>query len=137
MKQPRRVSSAREGRGSIRYGAPHTQIPRYARNDNADLSSFFVLHSAFCIQGVNPPTARRSPLFVIHRAPKEEMQMDDIERNGDGADDDEQLEQMIVENSILLHSLAALLVRKGILKQEEIDDEMDKLYEEMEKFEEE
>ncbi|PYQ30177.1 MAG: hypothetical protein DMF57_15950 [Acidobacteria bacterium] len=66
------------------------------------------------------------------------MQMDDIERNGDGADDDEQLEQMIVENSILLHSLAALLVRKGILKQEEIDDEMmDKLYEEMEKFEEE
>jgi hypothetical protein len=68
---------------------------------------------------------------------KKEMQMDDIERNGDGADDDEQLEQMIVENSILLHSLAALLVRKGILKQEEIDDEMDKLYEEMEKFEEE
>jgi NADH-quinone oxidoreductase subunit E len=49
----------------------------------------------------------------------------------------QQLEQMIVENSILLHSLAALLVRKGILKQEEIDDEMDKLYEEMEKFEEE
>ena len=33
--------------------------------------------------------------------------------------------------------IAALLVRKGILKQEEIDDEMDKLYEEMEKFEEE
>jgi hypothetical protein len=81
----------------------------------------------FCIQGA----------FVIHRAPKKEMQMNDIERNGNGADDDEQLEQMIVENSILLHSLAALLVRKGILKQEEIDDEMDKLYEEMEKFEEE
>jgi hypothetical protein len=62
--------------------------------------------------------------------------MDDIERNGDG-EDDEQFEQMIVENSILLHSLAALLVRKGILKQEEIDDEMDKLYDEMEKFDEE
>ena len=29
------------------------------------------------------------------------------------------------------------LVRKGILKQEELDDEMDKLYEEMEKFDEE
>ena len=60
--------------------------------------------------------------------------MDDIDRSGDGAEDDEQFEQMIVENSILLHSLAALLVRKGVLKQEEIDDEMDKLYDEMEKF---
>ena len=56
--------------------------------------------------------------------------MDDIERNDDGADEeyDEQIEQMIIENGILLHSLAALLVRKGILKQEEIDSEMDKLY---------
>ena len=62
--------------------------------------------------------------------------MDDIERNDDGADEeyDEQIEQMIIENGILLHSLAALLVRKGILKQEEIDAEMDKLYEEMDKF---
>ena len=62
--------------------------------------------------------------------------MDDIERN-DGADfedDDEQIEQMIIENGILLHSLAALLVRKGILKQEEIDAEMDRLYDEMEEF---
>ncbi|HJT17406.1 MAG TPA: hypothetical protein VJ853_08455 [Thermoanaerobaculia bacterium] len=62
--------------------------------------------------------------------------MDDIERNDNGSDD-EQFEQMIVENSILLHSIAALLVRKGILKQEELDDEMDKLYDEMEKFDEE
>ena len=62
--------------------------------------------------------------------------MDEIERN-DGADyddDDEQIEQMIIENGILLHSLAALLVRKGILKQEEIDAEMDRLYDEMEEF---
>jgi hypothetical protein len=63
--------------------------------------------------------------------------MDDIDRNGNGADDDDQFEQMIIENSILLHSLAALLVRKGVLKQEEIDAEMDKLYDEMEKFDEE
>ena len=42
--------------------------------------------------------------------------------------------QMIIENGILLHSLAALLVRKGILKQEEIDAEMDRLYDEMENF---
>ncbi|PYQ60607.1 MAG: hypothetical protein DMF58_07590 [Acidobacteria bacterium] len=62
---------------------------------------------------------------------------DDIERNDNGSDDDEQFEQMIVENSILLHSIAAVLVRKGILTQEELDDEMDKLYEEMEKFDEE
>jgi hypothetical protein len=62
---------------------------------------------------------------------------DEIERNDNGADDDDQFEQMIIENSILLHSLAALLVRKGILKQEEVDAEMDKLYDEMEKFDEE
>ena len=63
--------------------------------------------------------------------------MDDIERNDNGAEDDDQFEQMIIENSILLHSIAALLVRKGILKQEEVDAEMDKLYDEMEKFDEE
>lgn len=63
--------------------------------------------------------------------------MDDAERNGNGPEDDEQFEQMIIENSILLHSLAALLVRKGVLQQEEIDQEMDKLYAEMEKFDEE
>ena len=64
--------------------------------------------------------------------------MDEIDRNEDGEayDDDEQFEQMIIENSILLHSLSALLVRKGILKQDEIDAEMDKLYDEMEKFDE-
>jgi len=62
--------------------------------------------------------------------------MDD-ERNDNGGeyeDEDEQIEQMIIENGILLHSLAALLVRKGILKQEEIDAEMDRLYDEMENF---
>jgi hypothetical protein len=64
--------------------------------------------------------------------------MDDIDRNN-GADDDEdeQFEQMIIENNILLHSLAGLLVRKGVLKQEEIEEEMDKLYDEIENFEEE
>jgi len=63
--------------------------------------------------------------------------MDDIDRSN-GADydeDDEQIEQMIIENGILLHSLAALLVRKGILTQEEIDSEMDRLYDQMENFE--
>jgi hypothetical protein len=63
--------------------------------------------------------------------------MDDIERNNGAEDEDEQFEQMIIENNVLLHSLAGLLVRKGVLKQEEIEEEMDKLYDEIENFEEE
>jgi hypothetical protein len=63
--------------------------------------------------------------------------MDDIDRNNGADDEDEQFEQMIIENNILLHSLAGLLVRKGVLKQEEIEEEMDKLYDEIENFEEE
>jgi hypothetical protein len=63
--------------------------------------------------------------------------MDDIDRGNDADydEDDEQIEQMIIENGILLHSLAALLVRKGVLSQEEIDSEMDRLYDQMENFE--
>jgi hypothetical protein len=60
------------------------------------------------------------------------MENDDVEK--DEEEYDEQIEQMIIENGILLHSIAALLVRKGILKQEEIDSEMDRLYDEMESF---
>ena len=63
--------------------------------------------------------------------------MDETGRNdaAEFEDEDEQIEQMIIENGILLHSLATLLVKKGILKQEEIDAEMDRLYDEMENFE--
>lgn len=61
--------------------------------------------------------------------------MDDTEHNGNGDEFDEQFEQMLIENGVLVHAIAALLVRKGILKQEEIDAEMDRLYEEMENFE--
>lgn len=63
--------------------------------------------------------------------------MDDIERGNEAEfdEDDEQIEQMIIENGILLHSIAALLVRKGVLTQEEIDSEMDRLYDQMENFE--
>ncbi|HEV2718518.1 MAG TPA: hypothetical protein VG323_00755 [Thermoanaerobaculia bacterium] len=63
--------------------------------------------------------------------------VDDIDHNNGADDEDEQFEQMIIENNILLHSLAGLLVRKGVLKQEEIEEEMDKLYDEIENFEEE
>ena len=40
-----------------------------------------------------------------------------------------------MENGMLVHSLAALLVQKGVLKQEEIDAEMQKLYDQIEEFE--
>jgi len=60
--------------------------------------------------------------------------MDEIDPDEEDEYEDEQIEQMIIDNGILLHSLAALLVRKGILKQEEIDAEMDRLYDEMESF---
>ncbi|HEU4522314.1 MAG TPA: hypothetical protein VFT12_09945 [Thermoanaerobaculia bacterium] len=60
--------------------------------------------------------------------------MDEIERDDAEEYDDEHLEQMIIDNGILLQSLAALLVRKGILKQEEIDAELDRLYQEIEAF---
>ena len=62
--------------------------------------------------------------------------MDDIEKNDEEfEDDDEQIEQMIIDNGILLHSLATLLVKKGILTQEEIDSEMDRIYDEMDNYE--
>jgi hypothetical protein len=62
--------------------------------------------------------------------------MSEDQNNGaEFEDDDEQIEQMIIENGILLHSLATLLVKKGILSQEEIDAEMDRLYDQMENFE--
>src|SRR5207248_5893663 len=63
--------------------------------------------------------------------------MDDTEHDGNGEEFEEQFEQMLIENGVLVHALAALLVRKGILKQEEIDSEMDRLYDEMENFEQE
>jgi hypothetical protein len=68
---------------------------------------------------------------------EEKRMADDMDRNNgaDYEDDEEQIEQMIIENGILLHSVATLLVKKGILKQEEIDSEMDRLYDEMENFE--
>lgn len=50
---------------------------------------------------------------------------------------EEQIERMIVENGMMLRGLANLLVRKGVVTQEELDDEMDRLYEEMEEYEDE
>ena len=62
--------------------------------------------------------------------------MDEIDRDDDDGEeyDDEHIEQMIIDNGILLQSLAGLLVQKGILKQEEIDAEMDRLFGELDNF---
>lgn len=49
----------------------------------------------------------------------------------EGEDYEEQVEQMIIENSMMLHSVVNLLLQKGILKQEEIDAQMEKLMEEL------
>ena len=62
---------------------------------------------------------------------------EDEKNSGPEYEDDEeyeQIEQMIIDNGILLHSLSNLLVQKGILKQDEIDAEMTRLYDEMENF---
>jgi hypothetical protein len=56
------------------------------------------------------------------------------ENDAEEYEGDEQIEQMILENGILLQSLSTLLVRKGILTQEEIETEMDRLFDEMESF---
>lgn len=62
---------------------------------------------------------------------------EDNENNENGEEyEDEQIEQMIIESGLLIRSLANLLVKKGVLRQEEIDEEMDRLYDEMEEMEE-
>ncbi|MGZ5382013.1 MAG: hypothetical protein ACXWFQ_09125 [Thermoanaerobaculia bacterium] len=62
--------------------------------------------------------------------------MDDV-NDIDDEEYEEQIERMIVENGMMLRALANLLVQKGALSQAELDDEMDRLYEEMEEYEDE
>lgn len=66
--------------------------------------------------------------------------MQDFEDNENGENseeyEDEKIEQMIIESGLLIKTLANLLVKKGVLRQEEIDEEMDRLYDEMEEMEE-
>jgi hypothetical protein len=45
---------------------------------------------------------------------------------------EDQIEQMILENGMLTHSIINLLVKKGVLTRDEIDEEMDRLYGEAE-----
>jgi len=59
--------------------------------------------------------------------------MDEIEDDDDGEEyEDEQIHQMIYENGIRLQSLTTLLIQKGILKEEEIEAEMERLHDELE-----
>jgi len=66
------------------------------------------------------------------------MQSFEDNENGENGEEyeDEQIEQMIIESGLLIRSLGNLLVKKGVLRQEEIDEEMDRLYDEMEEMEE-
>ena len=52
----------------------------------------------------------------------------------DSEDYEEQIEQMMIENGMLLHAVVNVLVRKGIIAQDEIDAEIDKLYDEMDQY---
>lgn len=38
------------------------------------------------------------------------------------------IEQMIVENGLLLHAAVNILVRRGVIPREELDEELDRLY---------
>jgi hypothetical protein len=58
--------------------------------------------------------------------------MDDI-RTPDGEDDfEDQLEQVVFDNSVLLHALTEVLIRKGVIQQDELEEELNKLYKETE-----
>jgi hypothetical protein len=58
--------------------------------------------------------------------------MDDIRTPDDGEDFEDQLEQVVFDNSVLLHALTEVLIRKGILQQEELEEELNRLYKETE-----
>lgn len=49
---------------------------------------------------------------------------------------DEQLEQMILDNGILLHALINVLQKKGVFLKNELEEEVERLYAEMERMEE-
>lgn len=63
--------------------------------------------------------------------------MDEINNDVEDEEYEEQIERMIVENGMMLRGLANLLVRKGVVTQDELDEELDRLYEEMEEYEDE
>ncbi len=53
--------------------------------------------------------------------------MDDIRTPDDSEDFDDQLENVVFDNSLLLHALTEVLTRKGIITREELDEELNRL----------
>ena len=62
--------------------------------------------------------------------------MDDIRTPDDSEDFEDQLEQVVFDNSVLLHALTEVLIKKGIINQEELEEELNRLYKETEALEE-
>ncbi len=63
--------------------------------------------------------------------------MDDTRTPDDNDDFEDQLEQVVFDNSVLLHALTEVLTRKGIITQEELEEELNRLYKETEDADEE
>jgi hypothetical protein len=66
----------------------------------------------------------------------QEKNMDDIRTPDDSEDFEDQLEQVVFDNSVLLHALTEVLIKKGIINQEELEEELNRLYKETEALEE-
>ena len=62
--------------------------------------------------------------------------MDDTRTPDESEDFEDQLEQMVFDNSVLLHALTEVLIRKGVLEQDELEEELNRLYKETEELEE-
>ncbi len=56
----------------------------------------------------------------------------EIEDFEDLDDFEEQVEQLVLENGILLHAVVNLLVKNGVISREDLDGEIEKLYQQAE-----
>lgn len=62
--------------------------------------------------------------------------MDDIRTPEDDDDFEDQLENVVFDNSVLLHALTEILIRKGVIQKDELDEELNRLFKETEEPEE-
>ena len=59
--------------------------------------------------------------------------MKDMDNGFDDVDEyEEQIESLILENGMLTHALINVLTKKGLIAREEIDEEVNRLYDEAE-----
>ena len=57
--------------------------------------------------------------------------MEDMNNGFDDVDEyEEQIESLILENGMLTHALINVLVKKGLIAREDIDEEVNRLYDE-------